>query len=99
MADHYPTNPISVTEIRAASAERYDIIFEPTERGTFVIETDIIHWVTSDVLGATRTSITVTQEKYNNNYKEREVKILRGKEEILFPFFYLKFIYSNSPNE
>ena len=52
-------NPVSVTEIRAASAERYDIIFEPTERGTYLVETDIIHWVTGDVLGTTRTSITV----------------------------------------
>ena len=52
--------PVSVTEIRAASAERYDIIFEPTERGTYLIETDIIHWVTGDILGTTRTSITVT---------------------------------------
>lgn len=55
-------NPVSVTEIRAASAERYDIIFEPKDgdQGTYVIETDIIHWVTGDVLGTTRTSITVT---------------------------------------
>ena len=52
--------PVSVTEIRAASAERYDIIFEPTNRGTYLIETDIIHWVTGEVLGTTRTSITVT---------------------------------------
>ncbi|MCK5722562.1 MAG: multicopper oxidase domain-containing protein [Gammaproteobacteria bacterium] len=52
--------PVSVTSIRAASAERYDIIFEPTERGTYLIETDIIHWVTGKVLGTTRTSITVT---------------------------------------
>ena len=52
--------PVSVTEIRAASAERYDIIFEPTERGTYLVETDIIHWVTGEVLGTTRTSITVT---------------------------------------
>jgi len=53
-------NPVSVTEIRAASAERYDIIFEPTETGTYLVETDIIHWVTGEVLGTTRTSITVT---------------------------------------
>ena len=52
--------PVSVTSIRAASAERYDIIFEPTTRGTYLIETDIIHWVTGQVLGTTRTSITVT---------------------------------------
>lgn len=53
-------NPVSVTEIRAGSAERYDIIFEPTQTGTYLIETDIIHWVTGQVLGTTRTSITVT---------------------------------------
>lgn len=52
-------NPVQVTEIRAASAERYDIIFEPTETGTYLIETDIIHWVTGEVLGTTRTSVTV----------------------------------------
>jgi len=54
--------PRSVTEIRAASAERYDIIFEPKDgdQGTYTIETDIIHWVTGEVLGTTRTSITVT---------------------------------------
>lgn len=55
-------NPVSVTEIRAASAERYDVIFEPQsgDEGTYLIETDIIHWVTGEVLGTTRTSITVT---------------------------------------
>jgi FtsP/CotA-like multicopper oxidase with cupredoxin domain len=51
--------PVQVTELRACSGERYDIIFEPTERGTYLIETDIIHWVTGEVLGTTRTSITV----------------------------------------
>jgi len=54
--------PVSVSEIRACSAERYDIIFEPKsgDEGTYLIETDIIHWVTGEVLGTTRTSITVT---------------------------------------
>jgi len=51
--------PVSVTEIRAASAERYDIIFEPTKTGEYIIETDIIHWVSGEVLGTTRTKITV----------------------------------------
>lgn len=53
--------PVKVTEIRAGSAERYDIIFEPKsgDEGTYLIETDIIHWVTGEVLGTTRTSITV----------------------------------------
>lgn len=51
--------PIQVTELRACSGERYDIIFEPTSRGTYLIETDIIHWVTGEVLGTTRTTVTV----------------------------------------
>lgn len=53
--------PVQATEIRAASAERYDIIFEPKagDEGNYLIETDIIHWVTGDILGTTRTSITV----------------------------------------
>lgn len=53
--------PVDVTEIRAGSGERYDIIFSPQEgdEGTYLIETDIIHWVTGEVLGTTRTSITV----------------------------------------
>jgi len=53
--------PVQVTEISASSAQRYDIIFEPKDgdQGTYLIETDIIHWVTGEVLGTTRTSITV----------------------------------------
>ena len=53
------SNPVSVAEIRAASAERYDIIFEPTRRGEYLIETEIIHWVTGETLGMTTTSITL----------------------------------------
>lgn len=52
-------NPVQVTELRACSGERYDIIFEPSSPGTYLIETDIIHWVTGRVLGTTRTSVTV----------------------------------------
>lgn len=60
MSDGRPLpNPQQITEISAVSAERYDIIFEPTQRGTYLIETDILHWVTGNVLGTTRTSITV----------------------------------------
>jgi len=53
--------PVKVTEIRAGSAERYDIIFEPKagDEGTYLIETNIIHWVTGEVSGTTRTSVTV----------------------------------------
>lgn len=52
---------VQVSGIRACSGERYDIIFAPQEgdEGTYVVETDIIHWVTGEVLGTTRTSITV----------------------------------------
>lgn len=46
-------------KLRACSGERYDILFTPTEPGVHVIETDIIHWITGEVLGTTRTSITV----------------------------------------
>lgn len=53
--------PVQVTGVRACSGERYDIIFEPKpgDEGTYVVETDIIHWVTGKVLGTTRTTITV----------------------------------------
>ena len=50
---------VPATKLRACSGERYDVIFKPTKRGTYVIETDIIHWITKKVLGTTRTSITV----------------------------------------
>ncbi|MGD8743401.1 MAG: multicopper oxidase domain-containing protein, partial [Granulosicoccaceae bacterium] len=53
-------NPIEVSELRAHSAERYDIIFQPDRTGTYTIETDILHWVTGEVLGTARTRITVT---------------------------------------
>jgi len=52
--------PVQVTELRAHSAERYDIIFEPTTPGEFIIEADVIHWITGDVLGTVKTKVTVT---------------------------------------
>ncbi len=51
---------MSTKKLRACSGERYDILFTPTEPGFHVVETDIIHWITGEVLGTTRTSITVT---------------------------------------
>jgi FtsP/CotA-like multicopper oxidase with cupredoxin domain len=51
--------PVQVTELRAHSAERYDVIFQPTSRGRYIIVTDIIHWVSGNVLGTTRTTINV----------------------------------------
>jgi len=60
MSDGRPLpNPVQATELRAHSAERYDVIFEPTEPGEYIIETDIIHWVSGEVLGTTRAKITV----------------------------------------
>jgi FtsP/CotA-like multicopper oxidase with cupredoxin domain len=52
-------NAIEVTELRAHSAERYDIIFTPTETGEFIITSEIRHWVSGEVLGTARTKITV----------------------------------------
>lgn len=53
-------NPIRVQELRACSGERYDILFRPTQAGNYIVETDIIHWVTGNVLGTTRTNIRVS---------------------------------------
>lgn len=52
-------NPVQVTELRAHSGERYDIIFEPTETGEYIIEADVIHWISGDVLGTVKTKVTV----------------------------------------
>lgn len=52
-------NPLKVTSIDAVSAERYDIIFEPTERGEYIITCDIKDWITGKVLGTVRTNINV----------------------------------------
>ncbi len=51
--------PVQVKGLRAHSAERYDIIFEPTQPGEYIISADILHWVTGEVLGTARTRITV----------------------------------------
>jgi len=53
-------NPVQVTGLRAHSGERYDIIFEPTQPGVYIVSTDIIHWVSGEVLGTARTRITVS---------------------------------------
>ncbi len=51
--------PVQVTELRAHSGERYDIIFEPDTPGEYIISCEIRHWVTGEVLGTARTRITV----------------------------------------
>ena len=50
---------INVTSLDTVSAERYDIIFTPSSRGTYTVSIDIKHWVTGNVLGTARTRITV----------------------------------------
>ncbi len=52
-------NPVQVTELRAHSGERYDIMFEPTTPGEYIIEADVIHWISGAVLGTVRTKVTV----------------------------------------
>ena len=60
MSDGRPLpNPVQVTKQRAISGERYDFIIQPTQAGVYVVETDIIDWVTGNVWGTARTSITV----------------------------------------
>ena len=50
---------VQATKISAVSAERYDVIIQPTSRGTYTVEIDIKHWITGQVLGTARTRITV----------------------------------------
>jgi len=56
----YLPNPIQVTSLDAVSAERYDVIFEPTVPGEYIITCDIKDWITQEVLGTVRTNIIVT---------------------------------------
>ena len=53
-------NPMPVSEIRAISGERYDIIFEPTRAGEYIISTDIFDWITGEVLGTAKTNVVVS---------------------------------------
>ncbi|MDT8453055.1 MAG: multicopper oxidase domain-containing protein [Gammaproteobacteria bacterium] len=53
-------NPVQVTELKAVSAERYDIIFEPTQTGEYIISCDVLDWITGDVLGTVKTNVIVT---------------------------------------
>ena len=52
-------NPVTVDKINAVSAERYDIIIQPSSSGTYTVEIDIKDWVTGNVLGTARTRINV----------------------------------------
>jgi len=52
--------PMVATELKAVSAERYDVIFEPTTPGEYIIECDVLDWITQEVLGTVRTNVIVT---------------------------------------
>jgi len=52
-------NPVAVTSIDACSAERYDCIFQPDTAGVYEVTVDTLDWVTGDVLGTSKTRITV----------------------------------------
>ena len=53
-------NPVAMTEFKAISGERYDMILEPTQPGDYVVEFDIVDWITGEVHGTARTNVVVT---------------------------------------
>lgn len=53
-------NPVPMTNFRAHSAERYDMILAPTTPGNYIVEFDIIDWITGEVHGIARTNVAVT---------------------------------------
>ena len=52
--------PQSTTGFRAISGERYDMIIEPTKPGNYVVEFDIVDWITGEVWGTAKTNVVVT---------------------------------------
>ncbi len=52
-------NPIQVASLDACAAERYDFIFKPDATGVYEVTVDTLDWVTGDVIGTSRTRITV----------------------------------------
>jgi len=52
--------PVQVTSLETVSAERYDLTFKPTSRGTHTVTIQYMHYVTGQVVGTARTRITVS---------------------------------------
>ena len=52
--------PVSTTGFKAISGERYDLILEPTQPGEYVVEFDVVDWITGNVWGTARTNVVVT---------------------------------------
>lgn len=60
MSDGRPLpRPVQATSIEAVSAERYDCIFRPDRTGIYEVTIDTLDWLTGEVLGTSRTRITV----------------------------------------
>ena len=53
-------NPVGMTNFKAISGERYDMILQPTKPGNYVVEFDIVDWVSGHVYGTARTNVVVT---------------------------------------
>ncbi len=53
-------NPVNMRDFKAISGERYDMILEPSQPGNYVVEFDIIDWITGDVWGTAKTNVVVT---------------------------------------
>jgi FtsP/CotA-like multicopper oxidase with cupredoxin domain len=54
------SRPWSSHPRRMAPAERYGLLFQPRLRGTFPVTATYRHWVTNQVVGTVRTTITVS---------------------------------------
>lgn len=52
--------PVNMTSFRAISGERYDMILQPTVAGNYVVEFDIVDWITGQVWGTAKTNVVVT---------------------------------------
>ena len=52
--------PVSVNQLRAVSAERYDFLITPSSAGTYNVVIEFLDWVSGAVRGKATTRITVT---------------------------------------
>ncbi|MDH5180779.1 MAG: multicopper oxidase domain-containing protein [Gammaproteobacteria bacterium] len=52
--------PMDAGSFKAISGERYDIILEPDQPGEYIVEFDIVDWITGNVWGTVRTNVVVT---------------------------------------
>lgn len=55
----YVSAPWSAVGGRLAPAERYGLLLKPRSRGTYPVEVRFRHWITQEVVGVARTTVTV----------------------------------------